>query len=61
MRNPLSRVTPVTQIVISVVLLAFSVMGIANASHAAAKVVYAVVIAGALVLLATGVRRRQSS
>lgn len=61
MRNTLDRVSPLTQIVISVVLLAFATMGILNAVHGAAKIVYAIVIVVALVLLAYGVRRRRSS
>lgn len=59
MSNPLNRISPLAHIVVSVVLLAFSVMGITNAEHSAAKVVYAVLIVVGVVLLVGGVRRRR--
>ena len=61
MRNALIRVKPLTQIVISIVLVAFAVIGITNAGHVAAKIVYGILIVVGLTLLSTGVRRRQAS
>lgn len=58
MTNPLNRISPPAHIVVRVVL-AFSVMGITNAVHGAAEVVYAVLIVAGIVLLVGGLRRRR--
>lgn len=59
MRTLARRVSPLAHIVASVVVVAFGTLGITNANHTSAKVVYGVLIAVGLLLVMTGVRRHQ--
>jgi hypothetical protein len=58
--SPTHRISPLAQIVASCVLVAFGLLGVTNATHFAAKIVYGVVIAVGLLLVAVGFRRRRS-
>lgn len=59
MRTIARKVSPIAQIAASVVVVAFGILGITNATHTSAKLVYGILIAIGLILVVTGIRRRQ--
>ena len=59
MRKLATRISPAAHIAASTVLVAFAILGITNATHVAARIVYGVLIVIGGVLVATGIRRRR--
>lgn len=49
------------QLTVGVLVLAFAVMGVTNSVHLAAKIVYAVLIAGSAVVLTIAAQRQHRS
>ena len=60
MRRLTDKISPTAQIAASCVLVAFAALGITNASHDAAKIVYGILTVLGLALITTGIRRRQN-
>lgn len=59
MRRLTGRISPTAHLAASIVLVAFAALGITNASHDAAKIVYGILIVLGLALVTTGILRRQ--
>lgn len=56
----MKRINPTAMVVVGVVLFVFCVMGLLNAKHVAALIMYAVLLPCSVVSVVVGAKRRRS-